>query len=70
MKEGIIVEYDGFIGEIESDNTRYIFLTDDVNGTINIGETVTFRGEKIHNINRAFFVKKKVDNNNAYGGIS
>ena len=59
MKEGKVVEFDGYTGEIESDNKTYLFLKDHVNDSVNVNDTVTFRGENIKGYDVAFLKKKK-----------
>lgn len=62
MKEGKVINYDGFVGEIESQEEKYLFLNDDLQTDINVGDIVTFNGEEVHDFKRAYFVKSKSDN--------
>lgn len=61
MKEGKILDYDGFVGEIESENDNYIFLKDDLLYNAKISDIVCFRGEDKQDLKRAYFIKKKID---------
>ena len=54
---GKVVEYDGIKGTLVTLNTKYMFLSDDVNEEINVGDLVKFRGEEVQDTNRAYFVK-------------
>ena len=47
MKEGKVINYDGFVGEIESQEEKYLFLNDDLQTDINVGNIVTFNGEEV-----------------------
>lgn len=47
MKEGKVINYDVFVGEIESQEEKYLFLNDDLQTDINVGNIVTFNGEEI-----------------------
>ena len=40
----------------------FLFLNDDLQTDINVGDIVTFSGEEVHDFKRAFFVKSKSDN--------
>ncbi len=60
---GKVIEYDGIKGTLVTLNTKYMFLSDDVNEEINVGDLVKFRGEEVQDINRAYFVKKLHLNN-------
>ena len=66
MKEGKVINYDGFVGEIESENENYIFLNDDLLCSIQIGDLVTFKGEEKQDLKRAYFIKKKNDVKDKY----
>ena len=59
---GKVTEYDGFKGKIITADNEYMFLISDTKEEIKIGDTVSFRGEMIHDIGRAFFVHKVHDN--------
>jgi len=57
-QEGIVTRYDGTYGEITSNSVKYIFLEQDIDcDDINVGDFVNFRGEAVHDTNRAYFVK-------------
>ncbi len=47
MKEGKAINYDGVVGEIESQEEKYLFLNDDLQTDINVGDIVTFNGEEV-----------------------
>ena len=47
MKEGKVINYDGFVGEIESQEEKNLFLNDDLQTDINVGDIVTFNGEEV-----------------------
>ncbi len=56
---GLVKSFDGFSGIISSDAGEYIFLREDVLDEIKEGDLVLFKGENIHDIKKAFFIKKK-----------
>ena len=60
MKIGKVIDFDGNYGEIITNENfeKYFFLIKDVEGEISNDDLVQFRGEKIKDMNRAFFVKK------------
>ena len=47
MKEGKVINYDGVVGEIESQEEKNLFLNDDLQTDINVGDIVTFNGEEV-----------------------
>ncbi len=56
---GKIVEFDGFCGKIVSEKEEFLFLKENI-GTqkeLVVGDLVAFRGEKVCNQNRAYFIK-------------
>ena len=55
---GKILEYNGIQGTILTQNDTFIFLTENENLNFKKGDLVIFRPEEIHNVKRAFFVKK------------
>ena len=57
MREGKVIEFDGFVGDIESNGEKYMFLIDDVETDIQLNDFVSFRGEEVHGVKKAFFVK-------------
>ena len=59
---GKVIKFDGYTGEIVDSKNKYIFLDKDMEMPINIGDIVSFHGEKIHDVYRAFIVKKYVNN--------
>lgn len=56
---GKVKSFDGFSGEIITQNAKYIFLDTDIieGNTITNNDFVSFRGEEINGINRAYFVR-------------
>lgn len=58
---GLVKSFDGFSGVISSSGGEYIFLKEDVLDEIKEGDLVLFKGETIHDIKKAFFIKKKSD---------
>ena len=66
MKEGQVVNYDGFIGEIETEDKKYLFIRDNIIGDINVNDTVFFRGENINGYDVAFFVQSKNEDLSLY----
>ena len=70
---GRIREYDekSGIGEIISLQSSYMFLKDDIcYKDVNKGDLVKFRAEKIHDTNKAFFIRKYEDNKELNGKIA
>lgn len=64
---GKVTEFNGCSGKIISKSGSYLFLDKDIinNGYFEIGDYVIFRGEKVEETNRAFFVQlfsKKINN--------
>ena len=66
MKIGKVIDFDGNYAEIITNENfeKYFFLIKDVEGEISNDDLVQFRGEKIQDMNRAFFVKKYMKNEN------
>ena len=60
MKDyGKIVKYDGFAGEIISENGKFIFFNKDVlTEDIKVNDYVVFRGELVLDTKKAFFINK------------
>ena len=56
VEKGIVTYYDGTYGEIKKENDKYIFLQRDMESNINIGSLVSFKGEEVQGIKRAYFV--------------
>ena len=57
MREGKVTEFDGFVGDIESNGEKYMFLIDDIETDIELNDYVSFRGEEVQGVKKAFFVK-------------
>ncbi len=59
------------VGTIVSSIDSYMFTINDINNNdISVDDYVKFRAEKVHNQNRAFFVKKYNENDDLYGKIT
>jgi hypothetical protein len=62
---GKIIKYNGFTGEILAEDGIYLFLSGDVkDNNVSLNDDVIFRGEIVHNVKKAFFIRKKEKNNN------
>lgn len=61
--EGIVVDYDGYIGTIKSINMEYVLLKQNIknNQEINIGDTVAFLGEEINLIDEVKYIATFVE---------
>lgn len=57
-KIGKVVEFDNYVGEIVDADDRYMFIDTDLLNPVQIGDYVSFKSEKMGDINRAFFVEK------------
>lgn len=57
---GKIRNYDNFIGEIVTNDGVYLFANESISDkeSLNVEDTVMFRGEEIQGVKKAFFVKK------------
>ena len=62
------IDYKTGVGEIVTEKEKYIFLIENFDNSLNVDDIVKFRGEKINDTLRAFFVKKisKENINNNY----
>ncbi len=60
---GKVVSFDGYIGYIVSTSGKYMFLDKDIKSDITVGDYVSFRGEIVGEVKKAFFISK-VDNKN------
>lgn len=56
VDNGIVTYYDGEYGEITKKDDKYIFLKQDIMSTINLGSYVSFKGEDVQGMKRAYFV--------------
>lgn len=56
VEKGMVTYYDGEYGEIKNDKEKYIFLKQDMLSELNTGELVSFKGEEVQGIKRAYFV--------------
>ena len=56
---GKVVSFNGSYGKIVAKTGEYLFLREDIDDKmlISVGRVVIFRGEKVQDTNRAFFVK-------------
>lgn len=66
FKIGKVISFDNYVGEIKEENTKYIFLDIDLKDIIKVNDTVSFNGETINNINKAFFIEKYPKENKKY----
>ena len=58
------------VGTVVSAADTYMFTVDDINSNdISVNDYVKFRAEKVHNQNRAYFLKKYNENDSIYGKI-
>ena len=66
-KIGKVKEYDGFFGEIVTEDTLYYFTKDDIEDTIEENDVVKFQGKTEEAFPQAYFVKKialnRINNN-------
>ncbi len=55
---GKVVKFDGYYGEIVGSTGKYIFLSKDIKDgkTLKEGDYVTFRGEIVGELKKAFFI--------------
>ena len=56
VEKGVVTYFDGEYGEIKKNNDKYIFLKQDIINTIVNGACVSFKGEDVQGIKRAYFV--------------
>lgn len=61
-KLGKIIDFDGYVGKIQSDEEQYFFIDSSINGEIKNGDLVVFTPEIINGEYRAFFVEKYIIN--------
>ena len=56
VENGMVTYYDGEYGEITKRDDKYIFLKQDIENEIKLGSYVSFKGEEVQGIKRAYFV--------------
>ena len=56
VENGMVTYYDGEYGEITKRDDKYIFLKQDIENEINLGSYVSFKGEEVQGVKRAYFV--------------
>lgn len=62
-EEGIVIEYDGYVGKIKTVDKEYIFQNKNIkdNKKIKVGDIVSFIGEEIILINNIGYVATFID---------
>ena len=56
VEKGLVTYFDGEYGEIKKSNEKYIFLKQDIMSTIDLGDYVSFKGEEVQGVKRAYFI--------------
>ena len=56
LDKGIVTYFDGEYGEITIKNDKYIFLKQDIMNDLSSGVIVSFKGEEVQGVKRAYFV--------------
>ena len=59
LEIGIVIFFDGSYGRLVSQTGQYLFFQEDIEDKtlLSKGRIVIFRGERIQDTNRAFFIK-------------
>lgn len=62
-EEGIVIEYDGFVGKIKTMDKEYLLQKRNIkaNKEIKVGDTVTFLGEEVNLIEGVGYIATFVD---------